>query len=58
MKQFLDSSGALACADILLTLGRRDFQTLLGQNDYGLPIETPGEFLRTEREAGLINPPS
>ena len=46
---------ALAYADILLTLDRRDFQTLLGENVYGLEIETPGEFLRTEREAGRIN---
>ena len=43
---------ALACADVLLTLDRRDFQTLLGQNVYGLRIQTPGEFLRAEREAG------
>ena len=45
---------ALACADVLLTLDRRDFQSLLGQNVYGLRIETPGEFLRTERQAGRI----
>ena len=45
---------ALACADVLLTLDRRDFQTLLGNNVYGLRIETPGQFLRTEREAGRI----
>ena len=45
---------ALACADVLLTLDRRDFQTLLGQNVYGLRIETPGEFLRTEREAARL----
>ena len=46
---------ALACADILLTLDRRDFQTLLGQNVYGLWIATPGEFLRAERAAGRIS---
>ena len=46
---------ALACADVLLTLDRRDFQTLLGQSVYGLRIETPGEFLRTEREAGRLS---
>ena len=45
---------ALACADVLLTLDRRDFQTLLGQTVYGLRIATPGEFRRTERAAGRI----
>ena len=45
---------ALACADVLLTLDRRDFQTLLGETVYGLRIETPGKFLRTERAAGRI----
>lgn len=46
---------ALACADVLLTLDRRDFQSLLGRTVYGLKIRTPGEFLRAEREAGRIN---
>ena len=46
---------ALACADVLLTLDRHDFQTLLGQTVYGLRIQTPGEFLRAERFAGRIN---
>ena len=45
---------ALACADVLLTLDRRDFQTLLGQTVYGLCIATPGEFLRAGREAGRL----
>ena len=45
---------ALACADVLLTLDRRDFHTLLGHTVYGLRIATPGEFLRTERMAGRI----
>ena len=45
---------ALACADVLLTLDRRDFQTLLGQTVYGLCIATPGEILRTERAAGRL----
>jgi predicted nucleic acid-binding protein len=45
---------ALACADILLTLDRRDFLGLLGQTIYGLRIETPGHFLRTERESGRL----
>jgi predicted nucleic acid-binding protein len=38
---------ALACADFLLTLDRRDFRTLLGQSVYDLRSLTPGEFLRT-----------
>ncbi len=42
---------ALACADVLLTLDRRDFRTLIGQTVYDLRVLTPGEFLRIEREA-------
>jgi predicted nucleic acid-binding protein len=34
-------------ADCLLTLDRDDFHDLLGNSVYGLPICTPGEFLRT-----------
>ena len=50
---------ALACADVLLTLDRRDFREMLGQTVYGLRVLTPGEFLRTEREAGnLENSPA
>lgn len=45
---------ALACADVLLTLDRRDFREMLGQTVYGLRVLTPGEFLRTEREAGSL----
>lgn len=45
---------ALACADVLLTLDRRDFQRLLGETVYGLRIETPGKFLSAERAAGCI----
>jgi predicted nucleic acid-binding protein len=45
---------ALACADVLLTLDRRDFRDLLGQTVYGLRVLTPGEFLRIEREAGKL----
>lgn len=45
---------ALACADVLLTLDRRDFRELLGQTIYGLRVLTPGEFLRMEREAGRL----
>ena len=46
---------ALACADVLLTLDRHDFRTLLGETVYGLRIATPGEFLRAERAAGRIS---
>jgi predicted nucleic acid-binding protein len=45
---------ALACADVLLTLDRRDFRDLLGQTIYDLRVLTPGEFLRMEREAGRL----
>ena len=45
---------ALACADVLLTLDRRDFRDLLGQTIYGLRVLTPGEFLRIERENGRL----
>jgi len=45
---------ALACADVLLTLDRRDFGTLIGRTVYELRVLTPGEFLRIEREAGRI----
>ena len=34
-------------ADFLFTLDRDDFHDLLGDSVYGLPIRTPGEFLRT-----------
>jgi predicted nucleic acid-binding protein len=36
-------------ADYLLTLDRDDFHDLLGRSLYGLPIRTPGEFLREIR---------
>jgi hypothetical protein len=42
---------ALACADVLLTLDRRDFGSLIGQTVYQLRVRTPGGFLREEREA-------
>ena len=45
---------ALAWADVLLTLDRRDFETLLGSEFYGLPILTPGNFLTSERAAGRL----
>ncbi len=45
---------ALACADVLLTLDRRDFGLMLGQTVYGLRVLTPGAFLREERESGRL----
>ncbi len=42
---------ALACADVLLTLDRYDFRSLIGQTVYGLRVLTPGDFLRRERES-------
>ncbi len=33
-------------SDLLLTLDRDDFHDLLGSSVYGLPIRTPGEFLK------------
>jgi hypothetical protein len=36
-------------ADFLLTLDRDDFQDLLGDAIYGLPIRTPGQFLRYQQ---------
>ena len=47
---------ALACADVLLTLDRRDFGELLGKHLYGMRVLTPGEFLRIERETGNLRP--
>jgi hypothetical protein len=45
---------ALAWADVLLTLDRGDFENLLGNEFYGLPILTPGNFLLRERAAGRL----
>ncbi|MFM8981443.1 MAG: DNA-binding protein, partial [Spartobacteria bacterium] len=45
---------ALACADVLLTLDRRDFGALLGQTVYDLRVLTPGEFLGAERQSGRL----
>jgi hypothetical protein len=44
----------MAWADVLLTLDRGDFETLLGTSFYGLPILTPGAFLRRERDSGRL----
>jgi hypothetical protein len=45
---------ALAWSDVLLTLDRGDFETLLGSEFYGLAILTPGSFLTRERAAGRL----
>ena len=46
--------GALAWADVLLTLDRSDFGPLLDSTFYGLAVLTPGAFLQRERTAGRI----
>lgn len=45
---------ALAWADVLLTLDRNDFTTLLGDEFYGLPVLKPGTFLERQRDAGVL----
>jgi predicted nucleic acid-binding protein len=40
---------ALAWADVLLTLDRHDFGSLLGQTFYGLAVMTPGLFLESRK---------
>lgn len=45
---------ATACADVLLTLDRRDFHALLGRRFYDLSILTPGDFLMSERASGRL----
>ncbi len=46
--------GALAWADVLLTLDRRDFASLLDGSFYGLPVLKPGTFIARERAAGRL----
>jgi len=46
--------GALASADVLLTLDRVDFRRVIGSRFYGLEIITPGMWLSREREAGRL----
>ncbi|TXT18149.1 MAG: hypothetical protein FD138_4480 [Planctomycetota bacterium] len=48
---------ALAWADVLLTLDRNDFMTLLGDEFYGLPVLKPGMFLERQRDAGVLRIP-
>lgn len=49
--------GALAWADVLLTLDRGDFSALLGTSFYGMPVLRPGDFLHRERAAGRLRSP-
>ena len=44
-------------ADILLTLDRRDFLHAIGARFYHLDILTPEQFIRQQRERGVINVP-
>jgi len=46
--------GALAWADVILTLDRNDFGALMDRPFYGLPVLTPGMFLTGERAAGRL----
>jgi hypothetical protein len=45
---------SLAWADILLTLDRADFERLLGDQFYGLPILRPGAFLKWMRQTSQL----
>ena len=44
----------LAWAEVLLTLDRADFGTMIGGAFYGLSVMTPGMFLESERAAGRL----
>lgn len=48
---------ALASADVLLTLDRDDFASILGGTFYGLRIRLPFDFLEEERNAGRLRVP-
>ena len=41
---------ALAFADVLLTLDKRDFGPLMGTGFYGLEIMKPGDFLKQNQQ--------
>ena len=41
-------------AAVLLTLDRTDFHGALGQEIYGMRVQTPADFLIEQRKAGLI----
>lgn len=46
--------GALAWAEVLLTVDRGDFASLLGTSFYGLLVLKPGPFHMRERAAGRL----
>ncbi len=45
---------ALAWCDVLLTLDRKDFGTLLDSQIYGLRVLKPGTFIASERATGRL----
>ena len=45
---------ALAAADVLLTLDKTDFATVLGGSFYGLRVRLPYYFLEEERASGRL----
>ena len=45
---------ALASSEVLLTLDRADFTTMLGGAFYGLRVRLPYGFLTEERAAGRL----
>ena len=47
--------GAVAWADVLLTLDRRDFASLLDEEFYGLSVLKPGTFLARMRASVKFN---
>ena len=46
--------GAVAWADVLLTLDRKDFASLLDGTFYGLSVLKPGTFMARERASGRL----
>jgi len=48
---------AAAWTDVLLTLDRGDFGSLMGSGFYGLDVLTAGDFLKRERAAGRLRMP-
>jgi len=46
--------GAIAWADVLLTLDEGDFGPFMGRRFYDLWIDRPGTFLESERAAGRL----
>lgn len=46
---------AAAWAEVLLTLDRGDFASVMGTDFYGLEVLTPGDFLERERAAGRLS---